>query len=149
MTKDIFEYRRQARAPRTYLALGLVGTLMYFGWSQGWGLVAGFLCGPFLAMVLVRLVLNEAEGFRMTENTLDYYGEAVEGTVDWHELQAVTLTGDGTGGARCLLHLDGGRVEQLPATSAFAPERLAQEFRLRGVPVWRGDGTGERAVALA
>lgn len=138
MTPEIFEYRRQARAPRNYFALGLVGFLLYVGWSQGWGLVAGLLCGPALALVLVRLVLNQAEGFRMTEEALDFYGDRIDGTIDWLDLQAVTLSGDGSGGARCLLHLDGGRTELLPATGAFAPERLAQEFRRRGVPVWRG-----------
>lgn len=147
MITDIFEYRRQARAPRNYFALGLVGGLLYLGWAQGWGLVASLLCGPFLAMVLVRLVANQAEGFRMTADTIDYYGDCADGTVDWNDLQAVTLSGDGAGGARCLLHLDGGRTEQLPATSAFAPERLAQEFRLRGIPVWRA--ATEPAMARA
>jgi hypothetical protein len=134
---DIFEYRTQARSPRTYLALGLCLEVLYLGWKQDWGLVATLLTGPFLAIFLVRLVINRAEGFRMNGDGLDYYGDLAEGAVDWLDLRAVTIGGDGAGGARCLLHLVDGGTETLPATNAFSPERLAQEFRLRGVPVWR------------
>lgn len=137
MTGEIFEYRNQARGPRNYIALGLVLAVLYAAWQQGWGLMAVFLCGPILGFVLVRLIENEAEGFRMTETALDYYAPGIEGEVVWHSLRGVTIVGDGTGGAVCDLQLRDGEVVRLPATAAFAPERLAQEFRLRGIPVWR------------
>ncbi len=146
MTIEIFEYRRQARGPRNYFALGLATSVLYLAWSQGWGLIAVLLCGPFLGLVTARLIENEAEGFRMTPSGLDYYDADGEGELDWHQLSGVTLTGDGAGGARCLLHLPGGQSVTMPATEAFAPERLAQEFRLRGVPVWRATAV---PVALA
>lgn len=138
MTGEIFEYRNQARGPRNYIALGLVLAVLYAAWQQGWGLMAVFLCGPILGFVLVRLIENEAEGFRMTETALDYYAPGIEGEVVWHSLRGVTLVGDGMGGAVCDLQLSDGEAVRLPATAAFAPERLAQEFRLRGIPVWRG-----------
>ena len=134
---DIFEYRAQVRGPRTYMALWLGLEVLYIGWKQGWGLIATLLCGPFLAITLVRLVLNPAEGFRMDDDGLDFYSDAAEGAIDWLDLRAVTIGGDGAGGACCHLHLVDGDTETLPATNAFSPERLAQEFRLRGVPVWR------------
>lgn len=145
---DIFEYRAQTRGPRTYMALWLGLEVLYVGWKQGWGLVATLLCGPFLAYTLVRLVLNSAEGFRMDDNGLNFYSDAVEGAIDWLDLRAVTIGGDGQGGARCELHLVDGATETLPATRAFSPERLAQEFRMRGVPVWRPSPT-ETAQPLA
>ncbi len=137
MTTEIFEYRKQARGPKNYLALALVLGVMYAAHLQGWGFVGTLLCGPFLAWVLVRLIENDAEGFRMNEAGLNYYGASVAGEVEWHQLRGVTIGGDGAGGALCHLHLGAGETESLPATAAFAPERLAQEFRLRGVPVWR------------
>lgn len=137
MTSEIFEYRNQARGPRNYIALGLVLTVLYAGWQQGWGLMAVFLCGPILGFILVRLIENEAEGFRMTESGLDYYATGIEGEVNWHTVRGVSISGDGAGGAICDLHLSDGEITRMPATSAFAPERLAQEFRLRGIPVWR------------
>lgn len=137
MTTEIFEYRRQARGPKNYLALALVLGVIYAAQLQGWGFVGVLLCGPFLAWVLVRLIENDAEGFRMTESELTYYGAEASGEVEWHLLRGVTIGGDGAGGASCELHLGAGENETLPATAAFAPERLAQEFRLRGVPVWR------------
>ncbi|HQY45260.1 MAG TPA: hypothetical protein PK450_13890 [Paracoccaceae bacterium] len=137
MTSEIFEYRNQARGPRNYIALGLILAVIYSAWQQGWGLMAVFLCGPILGFVLVRLIENEAAGFRMTETGLDYYAPGVGAEINWHSLRGVTIAGDGAGGAICDLHLDDGETRRLPATAAFAPERLAQEFRLRGIPVWR------------
>jgi hypothetical protein len=137
MTSEIFEYRNQARGPRNYIALGLVLAVIYAGVEQGWGLMAVFLCGPILGFLMVHLIENEAKGFRMTEGGLDYYAPGTEGEVDWHALQGVTIAGDGAGGAVCDLHMTDGTVTRLPATEAFAPERLAQEFRQRGIPVWR------------
>lgn len=137
MTNELFEFRRQARGPQNYLALALVMTVSYLGWAQGWGLMAFLLCGPFLAMVLVRLVENEAEGFRMTQDAIEFYGADCDGAVSWFDLSGVTISGDGTGGARCELHHVGGDTWVMPATAAFSPERLSEEFRLRGIPVWR------------
>ncbi len=137
MYQDVFEYRRQARSADNYLALGLVFVLFYLGLHQGWGLVAGLLLSPFLAFVLVRLVLNDSAGFRLGGDGLTWHAHGRERRLPWHDLNAVTIGGDGAGGADCLLHLRGGETAHLPATGAFAPERLAQEFRLRGVPVWR------------
>lgn len=137
MFDDIFEFRRQARGPGNYLALGVVMTVMFLGRAQGWGLWAALLCGPFLAMVLVRLILNAAIGFRLGPEGLLWYQGATARSVGWADLDAVTITGDGAGGADCILHLAGGETDRLPGASAFAPERLTQEFRLRGVPVWR------------
>jgi hypothetical protein len=144
MTTEIFEYRNQARGPRNYIALGLVLAVIYAGHQQGWGLMAVFLCGPILGFLLVRLIENDAEGFRMTESGLDYYAPGCVGEVDWHTLRGVTVAGDGAGGAICDLHTDDGTSVRLPATAAFAPERLAQEFRLRGVPVWRAARTEDQ-----
>ncbi|MFZ1660364.1 MAG: hypothetical protein WAT77_00280 [Paracoccaceae bacterium] len=137
MVSDIFEYRRQERGPKNYIALGLAGAVLYFGWAQGWSLVAVLLCGPFLGYILARLVMNDAEGFRLTETSLEYYRLTDEQSLDWHEINGVTITGDGLGGAACLIHCADGRSESLPATAQFSPERLSQEFRLRGIPVWR------------
>lgn len=136
MTTEIFEYRKQARGPKNYLALALVLGVTYAAHLQGWGFAGILLCGPFFAWVLVRLIENDAEGFRMSEAGLDYYGGNISGEVEWHRLRGVTIGGDGAGGSLCQLHLGAGESETLPATAAFAPERLAQEFRLRGVPVW-------------
>ncbi len=147
MTSEIFEYRNQARGPRNYITLGLVLAVLYAAYQQGWGLMAVFLCGPILGFVLARLIENAAEGFRMTETALDYYAPGVEGAVNWHSLRGVTIAGDGTGGAICDLQLSDGEIIRLPATAAFAPERLAQEFRLRGVPVWRGPSPATRMAA--
>ena len=137
MVSDIFEYRRQERGPKNYIALGIAGAVLYFGWVQGWPLVAVLLCGPFLGFILARLVMNEAEGFRLTETSLEYYHLTDEQTLDWHEINGDTIAGDSLGGATCLIHCADGRTERLPATAQFSPERLTQEFRLRGVPVWR------------
>ncbi len=137
MISDTFEYRRQARGPGSYLALGLAMGLIFTGWSQGWPFSAMILCGPFLALILVRLILNEAEGFRLTAHALEFYGSSEDRAIAWRDLNAVTLSGDGSGGAHCLLHLAGGSTDVLPATSSFSPERLGQEFRDRGVPVRR------------
>ncbi|MCX8507452.1 MAG: hypothetical protein ORN49_01000, partial [Rhodobacteraceae bacterium] len=105
MTTEIFEYRRQARGPKNYLALALVMGVIYASSLQGCGVVGVLLSGPFLAWVLVRLVENDAEGFRMTENRLDYYGAGLSAEVAWHDLRGVTLSGDGAGGTICELHL--------------------------------------------
>lgn len=140
MFDEIFEFRRQARGPGNYLALGTVMVVLFLGWSQGWGIWAAILCGPFLAMVLVRLILNEARGFRMTDDGLDWYVGLQGRSVPWADLNAVTIAGDGAGGADCLLHIDGGETAHLPEAAAFAPERLAHEFRQRGVPIWRPAG---------
>ena len=134
---DTFEFRRQARGPANYLALGASMALIYAGWAQGWPLMAVILCGPFLAFILVRLVLNEAEGFRLLASGVELYDQSHDRLINWRDLAAVTLRGDGNGGAQCLLHLSGGETETLPATAGFSPERLGQEFRVRGVQVWR------------
>jgi hypothetical protein len=142
MMVEIFEYRRQARGPKNYLALWSVMAMLYVGWAQGWFLVAVLLCGPFLAMILVRLVLNEAAGFRLGPNGIDYFDGAEDGSVTWRDLRAVTLCGDGTGGATCLMQLTNGDSINLPATGDFAPERLATEFKARRGQIWRPDPSG-------
>lgn len=148
MIEEIFEFRRQARGPRNYMALGVVLTVIFLGCTQGWGLWAALLCGPFLAIVLVRLTLNEAQGFRLSDKGIDWCDGIVGRSLDWNEVNAVTIGGDGSGGADCRLHVDGGETVPLPASSAFSPERLALEFRQRGIPVWRP--AGERlAVGVA
>ena len=137
MITDTFEYRRQARGPGNYLALGVAMAMVYAGWSQGWSLMAVFLCGPFLALILVRLVLNQAEGFRLTPKGVEFYNDDRHRAIAWREVATVTMTGDGMGGAHCVLHLRNGATDTLPATNGFSPERLGQEFRARGVPVRR------------
>jgi hypothetical protein len=137
MTNEIFEYRNQARGPRGYLALAVIMAVLYAGWSQGWGLVGVLLCGPALGWILSRLIQNDAQGFRMTAGGLDYHNGPLEGEVGWPDLAGVTITGDGAGGCQCHLHLHRGRTVLMPATQAFSPDRLTQEFRKRGVPVWR------------
>ena len=132
---DTFEFHRQARGPGNYLALGVAMGLIYIGWAQGWPLMAVLLCGPYFAYVLVRLILNEAEGFRLLPGGIEFYRPTDSRMVVWRDLAAVTLRGDGDGGAECLLHLKGGVTETLPATAGFSPERLRQEFRSRGVNV--------------
>jgi len=134
---DTFEFRRQARGPGNYLALGVCMGLIYLGWAQGWPLIAFLLCGPFLSFVLVRLILNEAEGFRLMASGIEFYRQSERRLIAWRDLADVTLRGDGDGGAECLLHLKGGETETLPATSGFSPERLGQEFRARGIAVQR------------
>ncbi len=137
MTNEIFEYRNQARGPRGYLALAVIMAVLYAGWSQGWGLVGVLLCGPALGFVLSRLIQNQAQGFCLSVGGIDYHDGALEASVAWADLTGVTITGDGAGGCQCHLHLQRGRTVLMPATQAFSPDRLTQEFRLRGVPVWR------------
>ena len=142
---DTFEFRRQARGPGNYLALGVTMATLYLGWSQGWSLLAMFLCGPFLALVLVRLVLNEAEGFRLTQDGVEYYSHDSDRMIAWRSLSSVTVTGDGAGGAECVLHLRDASTDVLPATTGFSPERLGQEFRARGVIVRRAKTQAQMA----
>ncbi|MGB3146343.1 MAG: hypothetical protein WBA91_01140 [Paracoccaceae bacterium] len=147
MSFEIFEYRRQARGPMNYFALALVIAITNLAWQQGWAFMAILLCGPFLAMILVRLIENDAEGFRMNEDGLYCYAGSHDESFDWYDLQGVTISGDGAGGAVCILHLAMGETMRMPATSAFSPERLAEEFRLRGLPVWRAAGVSRNMVA--
>lgn len=134
---ETFEFHRQARRPGNYFGLGVAMAMAYAGWSQGWALMAIVLCGPFLALVLVRLVLNAAEGFRLTANGVELYSEDRHRNIAWRDIANVTIGGDGKGGARCVIHLRDDSADDLPATGGFSPERLGQEFRARGVPVWR------------
>jgi len=140
MRHEIFEYRQQARGPRNYVALGLVMALIYVGWAQGWGLIAILLSGPILALILVRLVVNDAAGFRLTGTALDFYDGTAFQSLDWNEVEGVTVTGDGGGGSVCVIRTAEGQTHLLPATAPFSPERLTQEFRERGIPVWRPQG---------
>ena len=137
MITETFEFRRQARGPGNYLALGVAMAMVYSGWTQGWSLMAVFLCGPFLALILVRLVLNEAEGFRLTAQGVEFYSDHRHRNLAWRDITNVTMAGDGMGGAHCLMHLRNGATDTLPATHGFSPERLGHEFRTRGVPVRR------------
>lgn len=134
---ETFEFHRQARRPGNYFGLGVAMAMVYAGWSQGWSLMAVVLCGPFLALILVRLVLNAAEGFRLTPNGVELYSEDRHRNIAWRDIANVTIAGDGTGGARCVIHLRNDTADNLPATNGFSPERLGQEFRARGVPVRR------------
>lgn len=148
MTNEIFEYYRQARGPRNYLLLGLSLAIIYIAARQGWGLAGTLLCGPFLGMVLVRLIANDAAGFRMSPAGLAWFDGTADGEIGWNRVRAVAVAGDGAGGALCDLHLANGFSMRLPATAAFAPERLAQEFRARGISVWRpASDTARTALA--
>jgi hypothetical protein len=138
MTDDIFEIRRQARGPRNYLLLWLAISVLYAGWQQGWPLMAGLLCGPCLAMVLVRLAVNEAEGFRMTAEGIDVWDARSTRSADWASVRWVMVSADAAGRARCVVRLADGGEPALPAASALGPDRLAEEFQKRGVTVRRG-----------
>ena len=121
MTTEIFEYRKQARGPKNYLALALVLGVTYAAHLQGWGFAGILLCGPFFAWVLVRLIENDAEGFRMSEAGLDYYGGNISGEVEWHRLRGVTIGGDGAGGSLCQLHLGAGKAKPCPRLRPSPP----------------------------
>ena len=149
MYSEPFDYHEQARNPRMYLLTGLAGAVLYAGLAQGWGLAAILLAGPVLAWILVQLVMNPGAGFRLWEQGISFYDADRERMIDWHDLSAVTLSADGAGGAICILHLADGREERLPATAAFTTDRLAQEFRLRGVPVWRATPEPRGTLATA
>lgn len=144
MTSDILDVRRQARRPRNYLILWIAGAVLYAGWLQGWPTLAALLCGPSLVLILVRLIVNEAEGFRLTAGGIEFYDAHAARTAGWDEVRWVTISDDGRGRARCALCLAGGGEADLPAVSAFAPDRLAEEFEKRGVMVRKGAVTGGR-----
>ncbi|MGC1486714.1 MAG: hypothetical protein WA784_02885 [Albidovulum sp.] len=149
MPTETFEYRRQARGPKNYIALWITMLVLYFASAQGWGFMAAILCGPFLGMIIVRLVLNEAEGFRLNERGVEYYSLAGTYRIKWRDLRAVVISGDGLGGAKCLLHTTNGASVALPATDAFSPDRLGQEFKTRNVPIWRAELEDQNAAFSA
>ncbi|WP_284163390.1 hypothetical protein [Frigidibacter sp. SD6-1] len=146
MVTEIFEYRRQARGPWSYLSLAVWTAVMYAGWTQGFGLIAALFSGPALGYTLARIIENEAEGFRIGPDAISLFRDAMESRHALRDVTSVTIGHSPASGTVCHLNLANGRVVEVPATSAFAPERLAEEFRSRAIPVWR-DHHRENALA--
>ena len=137
MVAEIFEYRRQARGPWSYLSLAVWTAVLYAGWSQGIGLIAALFSGPALGYTLARIIENKAEGFRIEPDAISLFRDETASRYALREVTAVTIGHTPASGTVCHLNLRSGRAVELPATSLFPPDRLAEEFRLRAIPVWR------------
>lgn len=137
MVAEIFEYRRQARGPWSYLSLAVWTAVLYAGWSQGLGLIAALFCGPALGYTLARIIENEAEGFRIEPDAISLYLDETETRFPLRDVVSVTIGYAPSSGTVCHLNLRSGRAVEVPATAPFAPDRLAEEFRSRSIPVWR------------
>ncbi|MCY1128557.1 hypothetical protein OU426_16975 [Frigidibacter sp. RF13] len=146
MVTEIFEYRRQARGPWSYLSLAVWTAVMYAGWTQGLGVITALFSGPALGYTLARIIENDAEGFRIGPDAIILFRDELESRFALRDIVSVTISHMPASGTVCHLNLRSGRTVEVPATAPFAPERLAEEFRLRSLPVWR-DHHLENAVA--
>ncbi|PKP75053.1 MAG: hypothetical protein CVT84_05055 [Alphaproteobacteria bacterium HGW-Alphaproteobacteria-6] len=135
MDAEPFEYRRQARNPRTYMALGVAMSVVWLAFALDLRLSVRGLALIYLALVLWRLGANPRTGFRLDRRSLRWFGPRGRRIIALGDLASVTVGLGDKGGTVCFLNLADGRTEPLPGAEAYEVARLRQEFGARGVPV--------------
>lgn len=135
MDAEPFEYRRQARNPRTYMALGVAMSVVWLAFALHLRLSVQGLALIYLSLVLWRLGTNPRRGFRLNGRTLGWFGPRGREVVALGDLASVTIGLTEKGATVCFLNLADGRTLPLPGAEAYDVARLRQEFGARGVPV--------------
>lgn len=135
MDAEPFEYRRQARNPGTYMALGVAMAVVWLAFALDLRLSVRGLALIYLALVLWRLGANPRRGFRLSGRTLGWFGPRGREVIALSNLAGVTIGLTEKGATVCFLNLTDGRTLPLPGAEAYGVARLRQEFGARGIAV--------------
>lgn len=134
MPSDSFMKRSQGRRPRTYMALGVGMAAAYAAVKYDLGALTLGLAIVYLALVLRRLILNPATGFRLGQTRIDWFTEKGTESAALADLIGVTIARNPEGRTVCTLKLRGGRAITLSGVEDLDPKRLIREFMRRGIP---------------
>lgn len=130
-----FGFRRQARRPGMYFALGIGMIAIYVSITLDMDNVVIVLAALYLALVIRRLALNPARGFRLGRTAVDWVNGRRKECVIYDDIEGVSIGRDIKGQTVCVLRLRNGDKAALPGAEDFEPAQLIHEFGLRGVPV--------------
>ncbi|SIS74825.1 hypothetical protein [Phaeovulum vinaykumarii] len=141
MRFDVYEYRNQGRHPGTYLAFGLGLAICHLVTRAPAG-VGGSLEGTLQAVMalglalfaLAILALNPAAGLRIRDGWFEVFSGPDLQRIPLARIRRATRVRRWPGTV-WRLELSDGTVLELPPGALPRPDRLAREFRARGVPV--------------
>lgn len=132
---ETFESRGQARRGRTYLALGLGMAALYYALKHDMDPLVPALAGLYVALVLIRLILNPTRGFRLGENHLTWFSGLRRHSIDYDELNTVSIGRNPNGKTICVVTTLDGKSVALPGVERSDPGKLMREFGRHGVPI--------------
>ncbi|KFE33763.1 hypothetical protein [Thioclava atlantica] len=131
-----YEYRKQARRARGYIALALSMLLLEVTAKtpvQMWVQIAIWV---FLAMTLWRLVQNRSGHLLITNSRMEVFRNGRKlGTFPLARITAARVRRRVFGNDECMLVLADGRRAFLPPEAIPPAERLCEELHARGVPL--------------
>lgn len=142
---ETFESRGQARRGRTYLALGLGMAALYYALKHDMDPIVPTLAGVYVALVVVRLILNPTRGFRLGENRLTWYAGLRRYSLSYDDLDTVSIGRNPNGKTLCVVTTRDGQTLSLPGVERSDPGKLMREFGLHGVPIM---GLSPRPMAV-
>ncbi|MCB2111334.1 MAG: hypothetical protein H6895_12425 [Defluviimonas sp.] len=129
---------KQARGPRGYLALGSAMMLVYLAVVLEMGLLVKALAVAYLALVLLRIVINPGRGFRFGPDSVHWFARRGAGAAPISAIRRVSIGRDIDGRTVCVMSLSDGRDVPLSGVEEVDPARLMREFGRRGVPIMGG-----------
>jgi hypothetical protein len=132
MDAILWEYRQQARKPGTYLALGVGMAAAYVAYVMRMPIWVWALVAAYLALVLIRLSLNPATAYRLTETALECRDNGRRrriplGTIADYSVDPQVPTD-------CLITLGDGSIQRIPCRNTARAAHLiallhARRFR--------------------
>ena len=131
---DTYEYRLQGRRPANYAALGFGMAMAHLGYLTDASALVWAAISAFLVLVLAMLTLNHAAGLRLGARFLEVYEGGARRLIALSSIESADLGSRRFGARHCVLRTSDGKQIALPQSALPAPQRLAQELRLRGVP---------------
>lgn len=132
---ETFESRGQARRGSTYLALGLGMAALYYTLKHDMDPIVPALAGLYVALVLLRLILNPTRGFRLGEERMTWYSGLRRYSIPYDELDTVSIGRNPNGRTLCVVTTRDGRTLSLPGVERSDPGKLMREFGRHGVPI--------------
>ncbi|MGB7321245.1 MAG: hypothetical protein WBC95_07520 [Albidovulum sp.] len=136
MIEQGYGFRRQARRPGMYLALGIGMIAIYLSITLKMDTLVIVLAGLYLALVLRRLVMNPARGFQLRQNAIEWVSGVRTYAVPLSDLDGVSIGQGAHGQTLCVLRLRNGESTSLPGVEKIDPKALMHQFGVRGIPIW-------------
>jgi hypothetical protein len=135
MTIESYGYRSQARRPGMYFALGIAMIVVYLCVVLDMGQLLLALAAIYLLLILRRLWLNPAKGFRLGRGWVEIYRPRGTDLIMLNDVASVTVARTNRGAMACFLNLQDGEILPLPGAERLEAQKLMREFGLRGVRV--------------
>ncbi|MEZ5778399.1 MAG: hypothetical protein R3E44_08560 [Paracoccaceae bacterium] len=118
-----------------YLALGVAMLTVYLCVTLNMNTLVVALACLYLALVLLRLILNPSRGFRFGPDSVHWIARKGAGSAALDELERVSVGSDVDGHTVCVLNFRDGRAVPLSGVEELDPMLLMREFGKRGVRI--------------